>query len=138
MTEYEIHQSISQLKGEIAGLEGQIAEAEKNIQQLQALQGSCNDYQVQVKGSKDKRVLDKKNFAQISGQTNLVDTYEGVLEDILNGVFYNSAYQHMDAAKAEIEREIEQQRSTISNCRGRIADINSRIDGLKKELENTD
>lgn len=138
MTDYEIHQSISQLEGEIAGLEGQIAEAEKNIQQLQALQGSCNDYQVQVKGSKDKRILDKKNFAQIFGQTNLVDTYEGVLEDILNGAFYNSAYQHMDAVKEDIEHEIEEQRSIIRDCQKRISGINSRLDGLRKELDNAD
>lgn len=136
MTDNEIHQSISQLEGEIAAAEQRIAEAEKNIRQLTALQISCNGYQEEVGYSKDKRKRNREDFIGILDQNNLVDAYGYVLEDILDGTVYNNAYQNMDELKAEIGREIDRQQTVISSCRSKISSLNSSIDSLRQELEN--
>lgn len=136
MTDNDISQRISQLRAEIAAAEGRIAEAEKNIRQLTALQKSCNDYHTKVGDSKSKRKTKREDFNGITNQDNLVDAYGYVLEDILSGMVYDSAYQNMDEIKTEVGREIERQKAIIGSCRSEISRINSSIDSLRQEAKN--
>ncbi len=132
MTDNEIHQRISQLEGEIAATEQRIAEAEKNIRQLTALQKKCNDYHTEVGDSKSKRKAKREDFIGILNQDHLVDAYGCVLDDILNGEVYNSASHNMDEIKTEVGREIERQHATISSCRSKISRLNSSINSLSQ------
>lgn len=130
MTDNDLNQRISQLRAEIAAAEGRIAEAEKNIRQLTALQKKCNDYHTKVGDSKSKRKTKREDFKGISNQANLVDAYGYVLDDILNGEVYNSASHNMDEIKTEVGREIERQHAIISSCRSEISRLRSIIDSL--------
>lgn len=136
MTDYEINQSISRLRGEIAAAEQRIAEAEKNICQLTALRTSCNGYREEVGDSKGKRKRMREDFMEILDQDNFVDAYDYALEEILDGTVYNGAYQNMDEMETEVGREIERQYAVISSCRSEISGLNSRIDSLRQESEN--
>lgn len=136
MTDNDLNQRISQLRAEIAAAEGRIAEAEKNIRQLTALQKKCNDYHTKVGDSKSKRKTKREDFIGILNQDHLVDAYGYVLDDILNGEVYNSASHNMDEIKTEVGREIERQHAIISSCRSEISRLNSSIDSLRQEAEN--
>lgn len=136
MTDYEINQSISRLRGEIAAAEQRIAEAEKNVRQLTALRTSCNVYREEVGDSKGKRKRKREDFMEILDQDNFVDAYDYALEEILDGMVYNGAYQNMDEMEIEVGREIERQYAVISSCRSEISRLNSRIDSLRQESEN--
>ncbi len=135
MTDYDINQSISRLRGEIAAAEQRIVEAEKNIRQLTELRTSCNSYREEVGDSKGKRKKMLEVFIGILNQDNLVDTYGYALEEKLNGAVYNRAYQNMDDMETEIGREIERQYAVISSCRSEISRLNSSIDSLRQESE---
>lgn len=136
MTDHDISQSIARLKAEIAAAERRIAEAEKNIRQLTALQTSCNGYREEVGGTKGKRKIKREDFIVIPDQYNLTDAYGYVLEDILGGTVYNSAYQNMEEIKTEVGREIERQEAIISSCRSEISRLNSSIDSLRQSSED--
>lgn len=136
MTDYEINQNISRLRGEIAAAEQRIEEAEKNIRQLTALRTSCNGYREEVGDSKGKRKRLREDFMEILDQDNFVDEYDYALEEILDGTVYNGAYQNLDEMETEVGREIERQYVLISSCRSEISRLNSRIDSLRQESEN--
>lgn len=92
MTDYEIDQSISRLRAEIATAELRIEEAEKNIRQLTALRTSCNGYREEVGESKWNRNRKREDLIGVLHQDNFVDAYDYTLKEILNGKIYNGAY----------------------------------------------
>lgn len=120
MTKSEINQKISQL-------ERDIADAEKNIRQLNALNASCNDYQAEFESARTARKIKQENINQISGQARFVGAYDGVLGDLLDGSEYLGAYGSMDTAKSEISREIERQRQIISATLVEVRDIGNNL-----------
>lgn len=116
-----------EIEAEISQLEGEIAEAEKNIRELSALHASCNDYQAEFETVRATRKVRLERVNKIWGQVRLVDAYGQRLEELLSGPAYMRAYAGMESAKSEISREIERQNQIIDECSGRIA-------GLRMEL----
>lgn len=138
MTKSEISQQISQLERDISGAENRRAEAEKNIRQLVVLSTCCNDYQTELESARTIRKMRLEKFNEILGQERLVGAYGGVMEELVNGSEYANAYGSMDAAKAEISREIERQKQIINECSSQIAGFNSSISGWSQQLANAD
>ena len=138
MTKSEISHRISQLEWDISGAKSRRAGAEMNIRQLEALSSCCNAYQMELESAKIGRKGKLEVFSGISGQTRLVDAYGAALGELLNGAEYARAYGSMDAARAEISREIERQRQTINDCNGQIAGANSSIGYWRQQLANAD
>lgn len=79
-----------------------------------------------------------EDFSGIPGQARLVDVYGAAMGQQLNGAEYARAYVSMDAARAEISREIERQRQAINECNGRIAGANGSIGYWRQQLANVD
>lgn len=134
MGQSEIRQKISQLERNIAETERRKAEAERNIHQLEMLSASCKDYQAEFEFARTARRLRLKDFNQILGQARLVEAYDTVLDELLNGAEYIRVYDGMDMARAEISREIERQRQIINECNSQIAGFRSSISDCQREL----
>lgn len=138
MTKSEISHRISQLEWDISGAKSRRAGAEKNIRQLEALSSCCNAYQAELESVRTVRKGKLEDFSGIPGQARLVDVYGAAMGQQLNGAEYARAYGSMDAARAEISREIERQRQAINECNGRIAGANGSIGYWRQQLANVD
>ena len=138
MTKSEISHKISQLEWDISGAENRRAEGEKNIRQLVALSACCNGYQAELESARNVRKRRLEDFNEILGQARLVGAYGAAMEELVNGLEYVNAYGSMDAAKAEISREIERQRQVINGCNSQIAGANGSIGYWRQQLANAE
>lgn len=133
MTEYEVKQKITYLKGNIMEMESSIKTAEDNIHQLMLLKEECIEDQNSFESIRMDRKKRLQDFGQITGQERLVDAFQTKLGDLFDGTDYQRAYESMNEMKGIIDQEIVKQKQMICTYNQNIETANSSIAYWKRQ-----
>lgn len=136
MVEYEIINKLYQLEGDMIELETRIDNASESIKQLECLKACCVDYQNEFCDCKYDRSQKVEELLNIIGQDTLIRGYTNMIDELLVGKEYLSAYSEADMALADIEHEISRQRLIISECTVEKSKLSGKITYWERELTN--
>lgn len=136
MVEYEITNKLYQLEGDMIELETRIDNASESIKQLECLKACCVDYQNEFYNYKYDRSQKVEELLNIIGQDTLIRGYTNMIDELLVGKEYLSAYSEADMALADIEHEISRQRLIVSECTVEKNKLSGKITYWERELTN--